>query len=132
MERDNDELEIVLHGEEAELRTRWVSGDVLRLCKRIDGYTVKEVVERLAETVDVERVTVADGDSGEIETLPDGTISIPLLEEELVIETRVVVRERVLVRRRIVEEETPVRVELRRERLEIKREPPADNDEPGT
>jgi uncharacterized protein (TIGR02271 family) len=133
MGSEKDELEIVLHGEEADLRKRWVSGEVLRVCKRIDGYTVKEVVQRLGETAEVERVTVADGDSGEIETLPDGTISIPLLEEELVIEKRVVVRERVLVRRRIVEEETPVRLELQRERLEMTREPPADSaamDEP--
>jgi hypothetical protein len=41
------------------------------------------------------------------------------------------VRERVLVRRSLVEEETPVRLELQRERLEITREPPTDPDEGG-
>ena len=30
-----------------------------------------------------ERVQVGDDDSGQIETLPDGSLSVPLFEEEL-------------------------------------------------
>ena len=119
MASDNDQHEFLLHGEEAELRTRWVSGDVLRLSKRIDGYTVKEVVQRLGETVDLERIPVAEGDSGEIETLPDGSISIPVFEEQLVVEKRLVVRERLIIRKHTVVEHELVEADLKKERIDV-------------
>lgn len=58
-------------------------------------------------------------DSGEIETLPDGSISIPILEEELVVTKRLVVKERIIVRKDTVTETRRVDAELRKERLEI-------------
>lgn len=54
-----------------------------------------------------------------METLPDGSVSIPVLEEELVVSKRMVVRERIIIRKRTVSEEQPIEAELRRERLEI-------------
>jgi uncharacterized protein (TIGR02271 family) len=60
-----------------------------------------------------------EGDSGEIETLPDGAISIPILEEELVITKRIVVRERIVVSKEVETETQRVEAELRRERVEI-------------
>ena len=58
-------------------------------------------------------------DSGEIEYSEDGTISIPVLEEELVVTKRVVVRERIIVRRGVETIRQRVDAELRRERVEI-------------
>ncbi len=58
-------------------------------------------------------------DSGRIEELPDGSISIPVLEEELVITKRMVVRERIIVRKRTTTQEHRIREDLRRERLEL-------------
>lgn len=64
-------------------------------------------------------------DSGEIETLSDGAISIPILEEELVVTKRVVVRERIIVRKDTRLEHRTVNAELRRERVEAIEEPTA-------
>jgi uncharacterized protein (TIGR02271 family) len=67
----------------------------------------------------VERVPAAEGDSGEVETLPDGSISVPVLEEELVVTKRVVVRERVIVRKRTTTERRRIEAELRKERVDL-------------
>jgi stress response protein YsnF len=80
-------------------------------------------VPRDTEDVEVERVDPEEEDSGEIETLPDGSISIPILEEELVITKRVVVRERIIVRKRIEKEQVLVEADLRRERVSIVADP---------
>jgi uncharacterized protein (TIGR02271 family) len=66
-----------------------------------------------------ERVPVAEGDSGEIETLPDGSLSIPLYEEELVVTKRTVLRERVIIRKEIAARTQRVEAELHREHIEI-------------
>lgn len=69
-----------------------------------------------------ERVPVSAGDSGEIETLPDGSISIPLVEEELVFRRETVLRERFVIRKENVTEWQRVQAELRRERVELERD----------
>jgi uncharacterized protein (TIGR02271 family) len=74
---------------------------------------------RDVEEADVERVPAGEGDSGEIETLADGSMSIPVLEEELVVTNRVVVRERIVIRQRTVTREERIRAELRKERVEL-------------
>jgi uncharacterized protein (TIGR02271 family) len=81
---------------------------------------VERVVPRDTEYADVERELVEPGhDSGEVETLPDGSISIPVFEEQLVVEKRLVVRERVIIRKHRVTEEHRIEAELRRERVDI-------------
>ncbi len=52
-------------------------------------------------------------------TLPDGGLSIPIYEEELVVSKRVVLKERLVIRKRVITASTPVEDELRRERIEI-------------
>jgi uncharacterized protein (TIGR02271 family) len=71
------------------------------------------------EHAGVSRVPASEGDSGEIETLPDGSISIPVLEEELVVTKRMVVRERIVVRRETRVETQRLEETLRKERVEI-------------
>jgi stress response protein YsnF len=78
-----------------------------------------------------ERVPPPANDSGEIETLPDGSISIPVLEEQLVVTKRVVVRERIIVRKDVEVRSEHVQTELRRERVAIEGEDaPADAPDP--
>jgi len=67
----------------------------LGIRKVIDHERSATVVPVDTEHADLERHPVAEGDSGEVEVLPDGSISIPVFQEELVIEKRLVVRERV-------------------------------------
>ena len=88
--------------------------------KHVDTYPVTEVVPRNVEHADTsERVAAAEGDSGEVETLEDGSISIPIFEEVLVVTKRLVVRERVIVRKRTVVDEYTLETELRRERVTV-------------
>jgi stress response protein YsnF len=58
-----------------------------------------EVVERKLEQGEVERIAVDGEDSGEVEILPDGSVSIPLIEEQVILTKRVIVRERIIVRK---------------------------------
>jgi stress response protein YsnF len=57
--------------------------------------------------------------ASEIATLADGSLSIPLYEEELVVTKRTVLRERLIVRKEIAARTERVEAELRREQVEI-------------
>ena len=58
-------------------------------------------------------------DSGEVELLADGSVSVPVIDEELLVFKRRVVRERVIVRDGAIRERRAVGVELRRERISV-------------
>jgi uncharacterized protein (TIGR02271 family) len=123
-----NESKVTLHEEELSLGSESRQAGVVRARKRVEIDDVEATAQRLVEEADITRVPANPNDSGEIEKLPDGTISIPLLEEELVIEKRLVVRERILVRKRQIVEETAVRDQLRREEIDIEREPGSGED----
>ena len=91
----------------------------VRARKVVDHQHVEQVVPVAVEHASPERVPVAEGDSGQIETLPDGSVSIPVFEEQLIVEKRLVVRERVIIRKHTVYEEQRVTADLARERVEI-------------
>ena len=111
--------ELVRHEEELEVGTNEAVSGVVGARKTTETDHVVELVPRGIEDADVERVAADEGDSGEIETLPDGSVSVPLFEEELVITKRLVVRERVIIRKRTTTDEHRVEADLRRERIEI-------------
>jgi uncharacterized protein (TIGR02271 family) len=90
-----------------------------RFGKDIGTEHVAEYFPRDVEDIEMEHTAPEEEDSGEIETLPDGSLSIPILEEELVITKRVVVRERIIIRKRIQKEQVLVEADLRRERVSI-------------
>lgn len=91
----------------------------VRAVKHVDTERVEQTVPRGVEHAEVDRQGVAQGDSGQVETLEDGSLSIPVFEEQIVVEKRLVVRERVIVRKTTVYEEQVVSADLRRERVEI-------------
>ena len=120
--RDEERREgtsVVRAEEELEVGTASEEAGRVRARKRVETEHVEELVPRHVEHADVERTKPGDGDSGEVETLPDGSVSIPILEEELVITKRMVVRERIVVRKRTLTEEHLVEAELRKERVEL-------------
>jgi stress response protein YsnF len=87
----------------------------VRASKHVESEQVSEIVPRSVEHYDeIERAVPNAEDSGEVELLPDGSVSIPILEEELVIEKRIVVRERVVVRKRTETRHERVEAELRK------------------
>ena len=114
-----DELRVQRNEEElvAGTREREVGG--VRVRKRVASERVERVVPRETERAEVERDGAYEHDSGEIETLPDGSVSVPVFEEELVVTKRLVVRERVIVRKRTVTETVRIEDEVRKERVEL-------------
>ncbi len=115
-----DEIGLVRHEEEAFVRAQEVEVGAVRARKAVETEHVERILPRRVERLDdLERAPAHEGDSGEIEVLPDGSVSIPVLEEELVIGKRTVVRERVIVRKTTETEEHLVEADLRKERVEL-------------
>jgi uncharacterized protein (TIGR02271 family) len=111
---------VVRHEEELQLGTEVREFGAVRVGKRVEGEPVREVVPRSIEHFDdVERTRPNERDSGEVEVLPDGSVSIPIFEEELVVSKRTVVRERVIVRKRMETRDERVEAELRKEKVQV-------------
>ena len=114
-----DDVTVVRHEE------RLVAGAVereagkVRIRKELEQVDYDELIPYSVEHAEVERVPPNADDSGDIETLPDGTVSIPVLEEQLVIQKRLVVTERLLVRKRVETREQRVTADLTREVVSV-------------
>lgn len=122
MSRRDDESTVQLSEEQLRVGTSEQEYGSVRAKKHVDTETVEQSVQRGVEYADVDRAAPLEGDSGQVETLPDGSLSIPVFEEQIVVEKRLVVRERIIVRKRTVVEEHVVSADLRRERLEVETE----------
>ena len=119
-EREHDQdANTVRHEQELEVDVRSHEAGSVRARKHVEAKFVEHVEPRAVEHGELVRAPARDGDSGEIETLEDGSISIPLFEERLVVVKELVVRERVVVRKRTVTEHERIEAELRTERIEI-------------
>ena len=120
VESTGEQATVTRHEEELQLGTETHETGRVRLRKHVEEEHVRQSVPRDIEYSDgLERAEAAEGDSGEVETLPDGSLSVPIFEEELVVTKRLVVRERIILRKRTVTEERVVEADLRRERAEI-------------
>ena len=126
MKSEQDQREVVRHEEVLAIGTHVAAIGNVHAEKRVEIEKVAQQFPREVEQAVVDRASAADGDSGEVETLPDGSISIPVLEEELVVTKRVVVRERIVIRKETTLQTETVEAELRRERVDV------DVDEPGS
>ena len=115
--RSDDEPTLILHEEQARVDKRWEGVGYARVRREVETERVRERYPRGVEEVAHERVPVRDDDSGQIETLPDGSVSIPLYEERLVVTRETVLRERMIVRKEVVTEWETVEEELRREHV---------------
>lgn len=124
---DEQSVEMIRSEEELRIETETVEAGSLRLHKHVEEHDVHETVPRAVEHADVERIEPAEDDSGEIETLPDGSVSIPILEEEIVITKRLVVRERIVVHKRTTTEQHRVDATLRAERVEVEADDSVDD-----
>jgi uncharacterized protein (TIGR02271 family) len=115
-----DEATTVRSEEELLVGREREHGGTIGVHKLVDTFHAEEDAPRRRESLgDVERTGPLDGDSGEVEILEDGSVSIPILEEQLVVSRRLVVRERVIVHKTTETEVERIRAELRRERIEI-------------
>jgi uncharacterized protein (TIGR02271 family) len=110
---------IVRHEEEMRPRKAWRLLGFLRARRTVRVERLSHRLPADAEKLVQEHVPVGEGDSGQIETLPDGSVSIPLYQEELIVTRRVVLRERVILRKQVIHRPRTIRAELRREAVDI-------------
>jgi uncharacterized protein (TIGR02271 family) len=120
----DDESVGVIRSEE-ELRVGRTPEEIgrVRARKVVEHHPIEQLVDRDVERAEVERRPAESGDSGQVETLDDGSISIPVFEEQLVVEKRMVVRERVVIRKYRETHQERVEADLRRERVEVDADP---------
>lgn len=118
-DHDVDDVDVVRSEEELQAVAVEREAGRFRLRKVLDEQPFSDEIQRGVEHADIERVAPMVDDSGEIESLPDGSVSIPVFEEQLVVEKRLVVRERILIRKRVVHETEHIDTQLRRELVEI-------------
>jgi uncharacterized protein (TIGR02271 family) len=128
----DEQASVVRHEEELELGTQEYQAGTVRARKRVETEQVERIEPRSVEHGDFERAPAEDGDSGEIETLEDGSVSIPLFEERLVVRKELFVRERVILRKRTVTEHHRIETELRKERIEVEGDVEGEPDGPST
>jgi uncharacterized protein (TIGR02271 family) len=115
-----DSAETVRHEERMATGTELHETGRVRVRKHVETHPVEYSVPRDVEHVDTsERVSASEGDSGEVEVLEDGSVSIPIFEEVLVVTKKLVVRERVIVRKHTVVDEHTLQTELRREHVSV-------------
>ncbi len=116
---DTNVVDLVLREERLETGTVPQEAGRVRAVTHIDEIPYENAMPRTVEHAELVREPAVDNDSGEVLTLPDGSLSIPVFEEQIVVTKRLVVRERVLVRKHTVQEEQLVTATLKRERVEI-------------
>jgi hypothetical protein len=99
--RGVDDTEVVRAEEELHVRREERPFGAARLRTEVVEREVDEVVELMADDVEVIEVPVSDpdADSGRVETSADGDVSIPVLAERLVLRKESYVTKRVLLRR---------------------------------
>jgi uncharacterized protein (TIGR02271 family) len=111
---------ITLHEEELDVGRRTQASGAVRVGKSVQTHRVEqEVAREVEELEDIERMAPSEDDSGEVETLEDGSVSVPIFEEELVVTKRLVVRERIVIRKRTTKDIERVVADLRRERASV-------------
>lgn len=100
-------------------RINWIEDDTINVRTRIEAMEIDEAVSRSVVYGEVKHEEPEEEDDGLVHELPDGSISIPVLEEQIVITKKTVVRERIVVRRRTETEVVHVRDRLHRDEIEV-------------
>ena len=118
--QDDRDVAVTRYEERLDVGTETEESGRVRVRKHVETLPVEQVVSRSVEHADTsERLPAEEGDTGEVETLEDGSVSIPVFEEVLVVTKKLVVRERVIVRKRTVIDEHTLQTELRREHVTV-------------
>lgn len=115
----DDTVGLTRHEERLQIGTREESRGVVRIRTTVDGHVVSEPFDVDVEEAHVDRADANEQDSGQIEELPDGSLSIPVFEEQLVVTRRLVVRERIVVGKRRTTHTEHIETELRTERVDV-------------
>jgi uncharacterized protein (TIGR02271 family) len=114
---DEDELRVQRSEEELRAGTREREAGRLNVRKRVRTEREQVRVPTRHEEVSVERVPVNEEGTGA--QIGDDEVSVPVTEEEVVVDKRPVVKEEVRVRKDVVEDEEVVEEDVRREEVDI-------------
>ena len=115
--RDEDELRVQRTEEELRADTREREAGSVRVRKRVRTDREQVRVPKRREEVTVERVSVDEQGSGA--ELGEDEVSVPVVEEQVVVSKRPVVKEEVRVRKDVVEGEEVVEEDVRKEEVDI-------------
>ena len=114
---DRDELRVQRSEEELRAGVREREAGQVSVRKRVRTERERIAVPKRREEVSVERVAVdRDAQPGEI---GEDEVSVPLVEEEVVVEKRPVVKEEIRVKKDVVQDEEIVEEEVRKEEIDI-------------
>ena len=114
---DEDELRVQRTEEELRAGTREREAGALNVRKRVRTDREQVRVPTKREEVNVERVPVNEERTGA--EIGDDEVSVPVVEEEVVVGKQSVVKEEVRVRKDVVEDEEVVEEDVRKEEVDI-------------
>ena len=115
--REEDELRVQRSEEELRAGTREREAGKVGVRKQVRTEREQVRVPTRHEEVSVERVPVDEEGMGA--EIGDDEVSVPVVEDEVVVEKRPVVKEEVRVRKDVVEDEQVVEEDVRREEIDI-------------
>ena len=114
---DTDELQVQRSEEELRAGTREREAGRLNVRKRVRTDREQVRVPTRHEEVSVDRVPVNEEGTGA--EIGDDEVSVPVVEEEVVVDKRPVVKEEVRVRKDVVEDEEVVEEDVRKEEVDV-------------
>ena len=115
--RDEDELRVQRSEEELRVGTREREAGEVRIRKQVRTEREQVRVPKRREELSVERVPVDEEGTGA--EIGDDEVSVPVVEEEVVVEKRPVVKEEIRVRKGVVEDEQVVEEDVRKEEIDV-------------
>ena len=113
---DRDEIRVQRQEEELTAGVREREAGQVGVRKSVRTERERIAVPKKREEVNVDRVPVADGTPGEI---GEAEVSVPVVEEEVVVGKRAVVKEEIRVRKDVVQDEEIVEEDVRKEEVDI-------------
>jgi uncharacterized protein (TIGR02271 family) len=115
--RDEDELRVQRSEEELRAGTREREAGKVGVRKQVRTEREQVRVPTRHEEVSVERVTVDEEGTGA--EIGDDEVSVPVVEDEVVVDKRPMVKEEVRVRKDVVEDEEVVEEDVRKEEVDV-------------
>jgi uncharacterized protein (TIGR02271 family) len=115
--REEDELRVQRAEEELAAGTREREAGQVKVRKQVHTEREQLRVPKRHEEVSVERVPVNEEGTGA--EIGENEISMPVVEEEVVVDKRPVVKEEVRIRKDVVQDEELVEEDVRREEVDI-------------
>ncbi|MDP9456800.1 MAG: PRC and DUF2382 domain-containing protein [Actinomycetota bacterium] len=115
---DEDELRVQRSEEELRAGVREREAGRMNVRKRVRTDRERIAVPKKREEVSVDRVPVNDREASESE-IGEDEVSVPVVEEEVVVDKRPVVKEEIRVRKDVVEDEEVVEEDVRKEEVDV-------------